>query len=351
MPKMLKVGVVGFQRGMHLATCLRHVAGAELAAVCDLRSEVETTVREGFPGARFFTDYGDLLGCGVDAVMIASPPQTHADYTIRALDRGLHVLCEVPAFHERREMAPLVRAVRHTKAVYMFAENVLYWAFVHSVRQRIKSGDLGRIMYAEAEYVHDVPALLGPGSWRRGYPPIQYCTHSLGPVLEWMDDGIVTAVALHTGVQRRPDLESINMEAALFRTESGSVIKLLCGFSVAREPAFHRYVLYGTGGYFEKTAPMDGGSEYFLYTEREGPGRPVRMPFSQTWASDADDPQLRAFHGGADYRMVKDFVESILEGRPSPVGIDKAVRMTLPGICAHESAEQGGRPVAVEADL
>ena len=350
MPEKLRVGIVGLGRGRHLASCLRQVGQAEVVGVCDLNGELKRQLADSLPGAAFFSRYEDLLDIRPDAVVVATPPRTHVDYTVKALKRDMHVLCEVPAFDNHGEIAPLVEAVRRSKGLYMLAENAIYWAFVHSVRQEIQSGRLGKIMYAEAEYVHAIPpSMCEEGCWRRGYPPIKYCTHSLGPLLEWMDEDIVAAVALHSGVQMRPEMRMINAEAALLQTGSGSVIKLLCCFNVVREPPFHRYVLYGTKGFFEKTAPMDGDSRYFLQTAADGQtGRPAPVAFSETWQEDRQEPALAALHGGADYRMVKAFVESCRRGGPSPIGIDKAIRMTLPGICAHESAERGGSPVQVE---
>jgi len=52
-------------------------------------------------------------------------------------------------------------------------------------------------------------------------------------------------------------------------------------------------------------------------------------------------------HGTCEYYMVTDFLEAIREDRNPPIDIDFAMDMTLPGICAHLSAEQGGQPVPV----
>ncbi len=45
--------------------------------------------------------------------------------------------------------------------------------------------------------------------------------------------------------------------------------------------------------------------------------------------------------------MVQDFMASVRDNTPSPIGIDAALDMTLPGLCAHQSALQGGAPVAI----
>jgi hypothetical protein len=50
---------------------------------------------------------------------------------------------------------------------------------------------------------------------------------------------------------------------------------------------------------------------------------------------------LRAGHGGGDYFEVLDFVESIVNGSPCPIGIHEAMDMTLPGLISQASVAAG----------
>ena len=45
--------------------------------------------------------------------------------------------------------------------------------------------------------------------------------------------------------------------------------------------------------------------------------------------------------------MLLDFARCIIEDTPSPIDVDMGIRMTLPGIIAHESALQGGVPLEI----
>ncbi len=51
---------------------------------------------------------------------------------------------------------------------------------------------------------------------------------------------------------------------------------------------------------------------------------------------------LKAGHGGGDYFEVLDFVNSIVDGTPCPIGIHEAMDMTLPGLVSQASIRQGG---------
>ena len=46
---------------------------------------------------------------------------------------------------------------------------------------------------------------------------------------------------------------------------------------------------------------------------------------------------IEAGHGGGDYFEVMDFINSIMDGTPSPIGIHEAMDMTLPGLISQQS--------------
>jgi predicted dehydrogenase len=125
----------------------------------------------------------------VDAVVVASPVRYHAEQAIAALRAGKHVLSEVPAAQSLAECAALVAAAEAARgrALYMFGENANYGVVTESWRQLVAQGLLGRIIYGESQYVHDLRPMMraaaGERTWRADLAPIVYCTHELGPLL------------------------------------------------------------------------------------------------------------------------------------------------------------------------
>lgn len=205
-------------------------------------------------------------------------------------------------------------------------------------KEQINAGELGKVIYAEAEYIHDCRGMMQRGdgtlTWRAKMPPIQYCTHSLGPLLFLMEDRCVAATGLNPGSNIAPDLDVIDLEVGLFQMESGAVVKILCGFSIERHPAFHWYVLYGTKGALEsKRQYQDRASGYFrgITPDRE----------MTSFASDDSG------HGVAESRIVEGFIESILNNTKPPIDVYESMDYTAPGICAHLSAEKDGAVVPV----
>lgn len=103
--RAFRVGVVGARRtrqgvGGHLARFL-HTAGARVVAVAGTTSATAAAAAEALaPHGIEATSYHDvgamILGEALDALVIASPPESHAACLRLALDAGLHVLCEKP---------------------------------------------------------------------------------------------------------------------------------------------------------------------------------------------------------------------------------------------------------------
>lgn len=346
MSRRLRLGVAGLRRGMALLRVLQRHPAVEIAALCDANETLLASAGEA--AVTRVTRFEALLELGLDIVVIATPMALHAAQSIAALQSGAHVLCEVPAVATLEEAPALVEAVRQARGRYMLAENCNYWAFVEGWQALVAAGRIGEPMYAEAEYIHDCRSMLrgpdGSPTWRASLHPIQYCTHSLGPLLKIAGGRCVEAVGMTTGPRLSPELGTYDMEVALLRTDWGVPIKILCGFGVARRPSFHHYCVYGTRGFLERPRGMDETRAYF--EDVPGLSAPATLPLGVSHP-DAPGWATAGGHGTAEWAMVHAFLGAILEERPSPIDVHAALDMTLPGLCARLSAESGSRPVAV----
>jgi predicted dehydrogenase len=197
----------------------------------------------------------------------------------------------------------------------------------------------------EAEYVHDITELAKETPWRRRYEPIRYCTHSLGPVLRWVGEELVSVSCFDTGSHIYPGSGEHDAMVAIFRTASNVVVKVLCSFVNRHPRAFHRFVYYGTQGYFERSAPTGSGRQETLFSSgAHGAGKGLTvLPIGEG----RPDASRADMHGGADWLMLEDFVRAIATGGPSPIGVREALRMALPGLYALESARRGGERVDI----
>jgi predicted dehydrogenase len=96
----LRIGVVGgglVAQAMHLYYLAHLNDRFELAAVADPSQVVRESLRRRYGLEATYSDYRELLdGTKLDAVVVSSPAQTHAEVTLAALERGLHVFVEKP---------------------------------------------------------------------------------------------------------------------------------------------------------------------------------------------------------------------------------------------------------------
>jgi len=330
----------------------------ELAAVCDVQPGRAQQVAEENDVPMHFEDYSVLCKADVDAIVVATPLPVHVPCAIEALEGGKHVLSEVPAAATLEQCEALARAVERTGLKYMFAENMNYMAYLQTYEHLVRQGTIGRPIYAEAEYIHDCRGLMHdredgitPGSatgrtWRASMPPIHYCTHSLGPVLEILDTRITSACGLHTGSNIGAEWGTIDMEVGIFQTESGAVIKVLTAFCVARHPSMHFFVIYGTEGYLESPRGGRPGNHH-VYTEQlPNLSAPIELPMTAAHAK-APPEATAGGHGTSEYYMCNDFVRCILDDTAPVIDVYRGLDYSAPGLCAHLSAESGGEAVEV----
>lgn len=357
--KTVKLGVVGLRRGL-IAKHLVKYDTVELCAICDkseqaqekamseIRDEQKKCGKE-YPVARF-SSFDELIESDIDAVYIATGADSHVPYVIQAMESGKHVISEVPAIasvEEARELKACVKA--HPELKYMLAENCLYWAFLETWRQMYRDGMLGEAVYAEGSYLHGMdwmkkdPSKINKDHWRHNYPAIKYLTHSLGPILDITDDRCVSVTCMIPDVEFDPNSDKTRNGVALFKTEKGAVIRILIVFG-AYSGYSHRYMIVGTAGSVENdpVKPLEEAYSYASMRSVDGSiYRKLEIPV--TLMAEGEEET----RGRGEIKMLREFISCILNDTPSPIDVDKAIDMSLPGIIAYESALRGGELLAV----
>jgi predicted dehydrogenase len=110
----VRIAVAGlgrvFQR-FHLPAIVA-TADAELVVVCDATEERRAWARERLPDIPVEADFGELLRAGADALLLLTPPASHAELACAALRAGLHVLVEKPMALDRTGGAAMADAAR-----------------------------------------------------------------------------------------------------------------------------------------------------------------------------------------------------------------------------------------------
>ncbi len=345
----LKVGVAGVRRGGAHMKFFHDGVRAEITAICDPNEKRLHDVQADLElkDTQVFKDYDAFLNADIDIVVVSTPIPLHEEQVIKALEAGKHVYSEVTMADSLSGCQRIWETAKKSKGIYMMAENYIYFDFIRQWKQYVDEGRMGRIHYAEAEYIHNIRHLLqdaetGENFWRTYRPPIHYCTHCLGPLMYLIgdDDYIVKA----TGAGTKNTMveanwpSTIDMQVALFETKKGRGIKI-CRSQVTPRPEPHTvyYSVYGTTGFIENNRyAHDGvGLRYFEGVDK------LTVPID-CYQNEVTAPDFaKNSHGTSDYYVVKDFLDCVESGKKPWLNEDRAFELTLPGIIAHEAAVKG----------
>ena len=350
--KQLRCGVAGLGRGKLFVSILESLHQCKVVAVCDSNPEVLT----GYPSIAAHTDFDEFIQEELDMVAIITPGPDHAVQSVKALERGIHVLCETPCAYSVDEAQALVKAVKKSGKKFMLAENYPWMGFALEFQKWHEQGMFVTIIYAEGDYTHDCRdyMLLDDGkyipyaerskypnaqkAWRvAGLPPLAYTSHTLGPLLSLIQDRVSSVVGFSAGSRTTPELGTIDLETGLFQTENGTVIRLTNGFTVAHPFSLY-YKIVGTKGsmIIQKLEEEDA----YFYSDNSGSsnGKWQKLDFEFSKRPDGKDSTAV---------MTEEFVVSIVENTPPPIDIFSSLEMVIPGVLAHESAVSGGKMIQV----
>jgi predicted dehydrogenase len=356
MSTKLRVGFAGVRRASSFVSAFRAHPDTQVAAFCDL---VADRAREAAAahGAEAYPEFEAMLDRGrLNAVLIATPMPCHTPQAIQALERGIHVLSEVPAAVSMEESRALALAATRSRALYMMAENYCYMRPNVLLGAVIQAGLLGEVYFAEGEYVHELKELNELTPWRRrwqtGINGCTYPTHSLGPILQWLQTQRVTAVSCVGSGQHyrdpRGDLyEQEDSVLMLCRLSGGGLAKIRLDMLSERPHAMTNYAAQGTRGAYESARAYGETNRIWIAGRSPDKNRWDRLEAFESeflpgsWRNPPPEA-LAAGHGGGDYFEVVDFVNAALGRAPCPIGIHRALDMTLPGLVSQESIAQGG---------
>ncbi|RKN79197.1 Gfo/Idh/MocA family protein [Paenibacillus ginsengarvi] len=355
----LKVGIVGAAgRPRIFAQALADHPRAAVAAICDVTEERLQQAATYFGSCPAFLSFESMLEeTELDAVIIGTPMQFHVEQSLLALEHDLHVISEVPAGISLEECRQLTAAAARSKGQYIMAENCNYMKPHMMIANMARSGLFGELYYAEGEYLHEVKELNERTPWRRqwqtGINGITYGTHSIGPILDWMDGDRIAKVSCigsghhYTDSLNRPyAIEDTCVMTA--KTERGRLIKIRLDM-LSERPGALNYELQGTRGCYESIRyELLGGGK--VYLKREGEQKHEWTDLSvagkeyipDIWHRLPESMLGSSGHGGSDYVMMTDFLNALTENKPSPISIHKALDMTLPGLISQLSIERGG---------
>lgn len=352
----VRIGVFGAYRGL---TAIGQILGredAELVAVCDkfepaldnCRAEAE---KAGITNIAYYNNFEDFFKHDMDAVVLANYANEHAPYAIRLLDSGRHVLSECLTCATMKEAVELIEAVERSGKIYAYAENYCYSPVRMEMRRRYRAGDIGELMYAECEYIHDCSSIwpsITYGErehWRNQLYSTFYCTHSLGPIFYMTGLRPVKVSGFET--QSRPFLRNLGLGAGsagmiIATMENGAVVKSVHGY--LKHTSHSNFQLNGDLGAFRDL----GNGDMIAYVEEENQN--CRGEYTTYSPEPMILESAGTGHGGGDFYTTHFFIRAIHGDKDAlehSIDVYTAVDMCIPGILAYKSIVNGNNSVDV----
>jgi predicted dehydrogenase len=125
---------------------------AEAVAVCDPNEQVARRALELAPNARLTGSLDELLASEPDGVVIATPSALHADQCIQAFEAGCAAFCQKPLGRNAAEVQAVLAAAKHADRLLGVDLSYRHTAAMQAIRNRIRSGELGRIFAADLTF-------------------------------------------------------------------------------------------------------------------------------------------------------------------------------------------------------
>ncbi|HAF70406.1 TPA: inositol 2-dehydrogenase [Candidatus Acetothermia bacterium] len=330
--KRLKVGIIGAGRigRLHAENLVRRLPGAELVAIADVVEEAaRICARElGIPRA-----YGDpasiLKDPEIEAVLICSSTDTHADLIEQAAEAGKHIFCEKPIALDLDSIDRALAAVERAGVVLQVGFNRRFDPSFSAAREAVAAGRIGR------------PHILKITSRDPAPPPIEYIKVSGGIFLDMtihdfdmarflMGEEVVEVYAAGTVLvdERIGEVGDIDTAIVTLRFESGA----LGVIDNSRRAVYgydQRVEVFGDRGMVRVENPRPHQA---LVSNADGDHGPPLLHFFVERYTDSYVRELSAF------------VEAIQKGKEPPVtGRDGKIPVVM-GYAAKRSLAEG-RPV------
>lgn len=335
--RKVRVGIAGYGRSKFGAVWqFQNHPNVEVVASSDLDPDRGAALAKAVSSRKQYPSCEQMIkDKEIEAVLIATDAPSHARLSIAALERGKHVACAVPAvfgFNAEEDAEKLLAAVRTSGRKYHMFETSSFHAPVYRYMKQYQAGALGKLIYSEGEYYHDMVGGLTSynprngkidlNGWRRGMPPMWYPTHATAYYVT-PSGGRLTEVSCLATPSIYPEFQSggnpydnrFGTEIALFRTSEGGMARMAVSWDM---PAAHGEM----------------GRVYGQKRVEKAVKGEKRPPLPK-----GVDP---GYHGGSHGHHTHAFVRSILLDLKPFVDIGDALNMTMAGVTAHQSALKDG---------
>lgn len=359
--KKIRYAVVGIGHLAQVAVLpgFSTAKNSELVALVsgDPEKQRKLAGKYGLTQAFSYEDYDRALAA-VDAVYLTVPNHLHREYAVRALDKGIHVLCEKPMAVTTEECEAMIQAGENGRAKLMIAYRLHFEQGNLDAIKIAQSGRLGDLRIFTSEFAQQVAegnVRIGEPDTRGGGPIYDmgvYCINAARYLFG--DDPIeVLAASANNGDPRFN--KTSEMIAVVMRFPNERLASFTCSFGAVD---ISRYTLIGTQGKltYEPAYDYSMALKRQLTIDEKTTSKtfPKRDQFAAELVYFSDcilhdkQPEPSGLEGLADVQIVQAILESARAKRPVELPQLPAKKKVSPGQEIHRPAH--GKPKTVNAE-
>ena len=255
----VRYGIIGLGNmgSQHLKNFMDgKVANAVVTAVSDVRDAKRARIKELYPDADvvlFKTGEELIDNAPVDAVIIATPHYYHPSLSIRALEKGLNVVCEKPAGVYTKQVKEMNAVASKSKGLFTMMFNQRMNCVYRKMREIILSGGIGtikRVNWIITDW-YRTQAYYDSGEWRAtwagegGGVLFNQCPHQLD-LVQWVIGMSPKRVQAHCHFGKWHNIEVEDDVTAYFEYENGATGTFIT--TTGDAPGTNRFEVSGSLG-------------------------------------------------------------------------------------------------------
>ncbi|MFC5703404.1 Gfo/Idh/MocA family protein [Cohnella faecalis] len=323
--RKLKVGMLSFAHGHAFSYLyeLMRMPNVEVVGIADRDRERVSAVLEQYK-LPYFSDYRELIGSDVEAVIICSENAYHTEMAVEAARQGKHILCEKPLGIGIPEMDQMIREAKANGVQLMTAFPCRFVPAVVEAKKAIDKGEIGKVVAIRGTNRGTKPAepwftnkeLSGGGA------VLDHTVHVTDLMNWFMSDSRVCEVyALAETLYHDIDVDDAGM--VHMRYDNGVIAVL--------DPSWSRPKSYPTwGDVTMEIVGTEGSISVDCFKQSFDLYRDEVMKANWSYFGDS-----------MDHYMLKAFVDAIFSDSPVPVSGEDGKLSAVVALAAYNSAALG----------
>jgi len=151
--KQINIGLVGCGYwGPNLIRNFRSLSKCCVKLICDVDSKRLEYIKQLYPEIKAVSDFEELVkDPEIHAICIATPVFSHFELAKKSLKADKHTFIEKPMASNVSQCRELVELADHKDLILMTGHTFIYSTPVRRIKEIIKSGDIGRVLYISSQ--------------------------------------------------------------------------------------------------------------------------------------------------------------------------------------------------------